>query len=61
MRRLRIAAPAQLSLTLSLGGVPRGPQLWTALPDAAREQVLVLLARLIARGVIADEDQELTR
>jgi hypothetical protein len=60
MRRLRIAAPSQLSLTLSSGEVPRG-QLWIALPDAAREQVLVLLARLIARGVIADEDQEPTR
>ncbi len=61
MRRLRIAAPAQLSLTLSPGEMARGLQLWTALPDAAREQVLVLLARLIARGVIADEDQEPTR
>lgn len=61
MRRLRIAAPAQLSLTFSPGEMVRGLQLWTALPDAAREQVLVLLARLIARGVIADEDQEPTR
>jgi hypothetical protein len=58
MRRLRIAAPSQLSLTLSSSQVPRGPQVWALLPDAARQQVLVLLARLIARGVIVDEDQE---
>jgi hypothetical protein len=62
MRRLRIAAPLQLSLTLSLSEVPRGPQVWALLPDAARQQVLVLLARLIARGVIAGDDpQEPTR
>jgi hypothetical protein len=61
MRRLRIAAPSQRSLMVPPGEVPRGLPLWTALPDAAREQVLVLLARLIARGVIATEDQEPTR
>ena len=61
MRRLRIAAPAQLSLTLSPGEVARGLQLWIALPDAAREQVLVLLARLITRGAIADDPKEPTR
>jgi hypothetical protein len=31
------------------------------LPDAARQQVLVLLARLIARGVIADDHEEPAR
>lgn len=61
MRRLRIAAPVQLSLTLSPGEVVRGLELWALLPSVTREQVLVLLARLIARGVIADEDQEPTR
>jgi hypothetical protein len=58
MRRLRIAAPAQLSLTLSSSQVPRDAQVWALLPDAARQQVLVLLARLIARGVIADDHEE---
>ena len=67
MRRLRIAAPSQLSLTLSSSAVPCGPcgpQVWALLPVAAREQVLALLARLIARGVIAggqdqgDQDQD---
>lgn len=61
MRRLRIAAPLQLSLTLSSSEVPHGPQVWALLPDAARQQVLVLLARLIARGVIAEDHEELTR
>jgi hypothetical protein len=61
MRRLRIAAPVQLPLTLSSGEVPRGLQLWSALPDAVREQVLVLLARLIARGVIVDDPREPSR
>jgi hypothetical protein len=61
MRRLRIAAPSQLSLTLSSSRVPHGPQVWALLPDAARQQVLVLLARLIARGVIADHAKEPTR
>jgi hypothetical protein len=61
MRRLSIAAPVQLSLTLSSSAVPRGPQVWALLPDAARQQVLVLLARLIARGVIADDTKEPSR
>ena len=61
MRRLRIAAPVQLSLTLSSSQVPHGPQVWALLPDAARQQVLVLLARLIARGVISDDAKEPTR
>jgi hypothetical protein len=60
MRRLRIAAPAQLSLILPTGQVPGGLELWAGLPDATREQVLVLLARLIARSVIAD-DREANR
>jgi hypothetical protein len=61
MRRLRIAAPVQLSLTLSSSQVPQGPQVWALLPDAARQQVLVLLGRLIARGVIVDDAKEPTR
>jgi hypothetical protein len=60
MRRLRIAAPVQLSLIPPSGGAPGGLELWAALPRPTREQVLVLLARLIARSVIAD-DQEASR
>ena len=52
MRRLRIAAPVQLSLALPTDQPRSGVELWALLPNAARERVLVLLARLIARGVI---------
>lgn len=55
MRRLRIVAPIQLPLPLPAGPV-RGEELWPTLPEAARAQVLALLARLIARGVLEDEE-----
>jgi hypothetical protein len=58
MRRLRIAAPVQLSLIAPTGEAPSRAELWALLPQAAREQVL--LARLIARGVLVD-DQEASR
>jgi hypothetical protein len=32
------------------------PQRWNGLPDDVRRQVLTLLARLIARGVVVDDD-----
>ncbi len=54
MRRLRVAAPVQLPLDLP-GAVPTAGQRWPMLPEPAREAVLVLLARLIARGVIDEE------
>lgn len=54
MRRLRLAAPVQLPLDLS-GAVPTAVQRWSMLPEPARQAVLVLLARLIARGVIDEE------
>jgi hypothetical protein len=47
--------PAQLSLEVDPGQAV-GEQRWMALPPAAREQALVLLARLIARGVLVDEE-----
>jgi hypothetical protein len=47
--------PAQLSLEVD-PAQPVGEQGWTALSPAAREQVLVLLARLIARGVLVDDE-----
>ena len=57
MRRLRIAAPTQLSLYLD-GVAPTPSQQWSMLPETARERVLVLLARLIARGVLDKEDSD---
>jgi hypothetical protein len=58
LRRLRIVAPTQLGLNLpvELGdAVPA--ELWPSMPEAAQAQVLALLARLIARAVV-DEDNE---
>lgn len=54
MRELRIAAHVQLPLDLQATLVSPA-QRWWLLSDAAREQVVVLLARLIAKGVVAEE------
>jgi hypothetical protein len=56
LRRLRIAAPTQLPLDLD-GVVPMPAERWSALPETARDRVLVLLAGLIARGVVEKEEQ----
>jgi hypothetical protein len=51
---MRVAAACQLSLPVDQTGRPADR--WGQLPEEARAQVLVLLARLIARGVlVADE------
>jgi hypothetical protein len=52
LRALRVSGPAQLALP-----VPgeSSEQWWAGLPDHVRATVVTLLARLIARGVIADE------
>ena len=55
MRRLRIAASVQLPLPLPAART-RAEELWHTLPEAAQAQVLALLARLIARGVLDDEE-----
>lgn len=54
MRSLSIAMPAQLALEVN----PQRDSIeerWSGLPAVVREQVLVLLARLIAREVLASE------
>jgi len=51
---LRVAAPCQLSLGLL--DLPVSAGLWQSLPEEIRYQVLTLLARLIAKGVLADAD-----
>jgi hypothetical protein len=55
LRALRVAADTvQLALP-DLAGV--GPaQRWWSLPESTRREVLTLLARLIARGVLIDPD-----
>ena len=52
MRVLRIAPARQLALLAGQPGPAAGH--WDGLPEQARVEVLVLLARMIARGVVAD-------
>jgi hypothetical protein len=54
LRKLRIVAHVQLPLDLQ-GPLPNPSQRWWLLPEPARQQALVLLARLIAKGVVAEE------
>ena len=54
MRALRVAAPVQLAL-LTEPGHSTPADRWSRLPEATRADVLVLLARLIARGVLVDD------
>ena len=55
MRRLRLAAPTQLALVIP-GLAPSPHQQWSSLPEPTQAAVLSLLARMISRGVIADEE-----
>ena len=56
MRALRVA-PAQ-QLALPVGEHDTAEQLWwDGLPEPARVEVLRLLARMIARGVLLDVDE----
>jgi hypothetical protein len=54
MRALRIAPARQLAL---FAGRPPGAGHWDGLPEQARAEVLVLLARIIARGVLAGDSR----
>jgi hypothetical protein len=51
MRALRIAPARQLVLFDGQAGPGAG--YWDGLPEQARAEILVLLARMIARGVLA--------
>ena len=55
MRAMRLAAvPLQLALPMPDAADP--DQRWQELPEATRVQVLTLLARLIARSVLAGQE-----
>jgi len=54
MRVLRIAPARQLAL---FSGRDAGSGHWDGLPEQARAEVLVLLARIIARGALAGDGQ----
>lgn len=55
MRALRIAPARQLALFTDPASPGGG--CWDGLPEQARAEVLALLARIIARGVLAGDDQ----
>jgi hypothetical protein len=55
MRVLRIAPARQLALFAGQPGAAAG--CWDGLPEQARAEVLALLARMIARGVVAGDGQ----
>lgn len=50
---MRVVPPCQLSL--GLDELPTSADHWREFPKATRGQVQVLLARLIARGALADD------
>ena len=54
MRVLRIAPARQLAL---FTGQADSHGRWDGLPEQARAEVLALLARIIARGVVAGDGQ----
>jgi hypothetical protein len=55
MRVLRIAPARQLDLFAARPGPAAGH--WDGLPEQARAEILMLLARMIARGVLAGDGQ----
>jgi hypothetical protein len=60
MRRLRIAGLVQLSMSVPAdAGELTGEQLWAGLPDETQARLLSLFARLIARSVMVEEEEEL--
>jgi hypothetical protein len=50
---MRVASPCQLALPMGDQVLPAGR--WDTLPEERRAEVLALLGRLIARGVLADQ------
>jgi hypothetical protein len=50
---MRVAPPCQLAFPIGDQGLPADR--WDTLPEARRAEVLALLGRLIARGVLAGQ------
>jgi hypothetical protein len=49
LRRLKLAHPVQLQLVPPTAPTPKA--VWAGLPEPTKDRVLVLLARLVARGL----------
>jgi hypothetical protein len=56
LRSLSIAMPSQLSLDVD-PALAVGAERWSLLPTATREQLLVLLARMIARELVTGDEK----
>jgi hypothetical protein len=54
LRRVRLVAPVQLGLTLD-GFIVAPVDRWASLPEPCRREAMLLLARLISRGVLETE------
>lgn len=57
MRSLRLPVPAQPPLEGLDPDVSPSSGVWWGLPEPVRQRTLVLLARLIARGVVIDDPE----
>jgi hypothetical protein len=57
LRRLRIAAPAQLQLAF-FDHAREPVERWWSLPKDTQETVVRLLARMIASGVVDSDEKE---
>jgi hypothetical protein len=55
---MRVAPPCQLPLDLAEIATPSDH--WPDLPETAQGKALVLLARLIARGVLIDDSTDVS-
>ena len=55
MRRLRIAAPAQL--TLGIDDLVAPADRWWSLPEDAQHNVVCILARMIVDGVVVTDEE----
>lgn len=55
MRKVRIAAPAQLALVMPEAAATPLDR-WRSLPERSQATVLSLLARMIADGVLDEEE-----
>ena len=55
---MRVAPPCQLALPIGIGDAVVPADRWSALPEDRRAEVLALLARLIARGVVCADAGE---
>jgi hypothetical protein len=55
LRRLRIAAPAQL--TLAIDELVAPADRWWSLPEDAQLTIVRILARMIAEGVVVTDEE----